>query len=142
MAENLMSKVSKLLGVELGEKFTVKGIDDRDDWITAYLTKDGLMLQNVYMYNGDAHKYLARLITGKLEHKKLPWKPKVGDKYYALSLMLSMKPRIERCDWIDSTEDYALLKLGIIYKTEEEAMAHMKADYEELTGRKLEQNDA
>ena len=63
---------------------------------------------------------------------------KQGDKYYAIILMGNIKPCIESHHWTDSTKDYALLKLGIIYKTEEEAMAHMKADYEELTGKRLE----
>lgn len=129
-----MSDIAKLLGVELGEKFTVKGIDDRDDWIQAYLTKDGMMLLDVYMYNGDSHKYLARLITGKLEFKKLPWEPKYNELYYWPSVF---NKEVNCSYWYRDTCDYSLKALGMVYHTKAEAQKNFAKDYEKLTGKKL-----
>lgn len=144
MNKNLMPEVLKMLGVEYGEKFKLEAHDpELYKNYSFFFDKDSelYIVNNLNGSTSNANIMLYSILCGHYTIVKLPWKPKIGDKYYALSLMLSIKPRIERCDWTDSTEDYALLKLGIIYKTEEEAMAHMKADYEELTGRKLK-NDA
>ena len=138
MAKNLIPQIAKMLGVEMGEKFNVKGVDDIDDWIQAYLTKDGLMLLDVYMHNGDAHKYLARLITGKLEHRKLPWEPKYGEKYWTIHFVGVDKPYTDTYTWTGHNSDFAFLRLGVVYRTKEEAEAHLAEDYERLTGRKLE----
>ena len=144
MAKNLIPEVLKMLGVTYGEKFNLQAHDpELYKNYSFFFDKDSelYIVNNLNGSTSNANIMLYSILCGHYTIVKLPWKPKIGDKYYALSLMLSMKPRIERCDWTDSTKDYALLKLGIIYKTEEEAMAHMKADYEELTGRKLK-NDA
>ena len=144
MNKNLMPEVLTMLGVTYGEEFKLEAHDPELYKNYSFFFNKDCELFIVNNLNGSTSNYNAMLYSimrGDYKIIKFPWKPKVGDKYYALSLMLSIKPRIERCDWTDSTEDYALLKLGIIYKTEEEAMAHMKADYEELTGRKLK-NDA
>ena len=135
MAKNLIPQIAKMLGVEMGEKFNVKDIDDIDDWIQAYLTKDGLMLLDVYMHNGDAHKYLARLITGKLEHRKLPWEPKHGESYYCPSIR---QRKVMQPMWAGDTRDYALKAIDMVYRTKEEAEANLSKDYERLTGRKFE----
>ena len=137
MAKNLIPQIAKMLGVEMGEKFNVKGIDDIDDWVQAYLTKDGLMLLDVYMHNGDAHKYLARLITGKLEHRKLPWEPKDDEKYWSISFVNKLSPYVESYIWNGDDTDFFKLKLGMVYRTQAEARAHLAEDYERLTGKPL-----
>ena len=137
MSKNYMSGVAKVLGVELEEEFLVKGIGDISGWIQAYLTEDGLMLQNVYMYNGDAHKYLARLITGKLEFEKLPWNPKNGEIYWTTFFLSDGKPFVYRLVWSGDSVDFSKKALGMVYRTEEEAKEHLAEDYEQLTGKPL-----
>ena len=144
MSENLMPEVLKMLGVTYGEEFKLEAHDpELYKNYSFYFDKD-CELYIVNNLNGSTSNYSAMLhsiMRGDYKIIKFPWKPKAGDKYYAIILMGNIKPCIESHHWTDSTKDYALLKLGIIYKTEEEAMAHMKADYEELTGKKLK-NDA
>ena len=144
MSKNLIPEVLKMLGVTYGEKFNLQAHDPELYKNYSFFFDKDSELYIVNNLNGsisNANIMLYSILCGHYTIVKLPWKPKAGDKYYAIILMGNIKPCIESHHWSDSTKDYALLKLGIIYKTEEEAMAHMKADYEELTGRKLK-NDA
>ena len=144
MSKNLMPEVLKMLGVTYGEKFNLQAHDpELYKNYSFFFDKDSelYIVNNLNGSTSNANIMLYSILCGHYTIVKLPWKPKAGDKYYAIILMGNIKPCIESHRWTDSTKDYALLKLGIIYKTEEEAMAHMKADYEELTGRKLK-NDA
>ena len=144
MSKNLMPEVLKMLGVTYGEDFKLQALDPELYKNYSFFFNKDCELFIVNNLNGSTSNYSAMLhsiMRGDYKIIKFPWKPKEGDKYYAIILMGNIKPCIESHHWTDSTKDYALLKLGIIYKTEEEAMAHMKADYEELTGRKLK-NDA
>ena len=141
MSENLIPKVLKMLGVTYGEKFNLQAHDpELYKNYSFFFDKDSelYIVNNLNGSTSNANIMLYSILCGHYKIIKFPWKPKAGDKYYAIILMGNIKPCIESHYWTDSTKDYALLKLGIIYKTEEEAMAHMKADYEELTGRKLE----
>ena len=144
MSENLIPEVLKMLGVTYGEKFNLQAHDpELYKNYSFFFDKDSelYIVNNLNGSTGNFSAMLYSILCGHYKIIKFPWKPKAGDKYYAIILMGNIKPCIESHYWTDSTKDYALLKLGIIYKTEEEAMAHMKADYEELTGKKLK-NDA
>ena len=141
MSENLIPEVLKMLGVTYGEKFNLQAHDpELYKNYSFFFDKDSelYIVNNLNGSTSNANIMLYSILCGHYKIIKLPWRPKEGDKYYAIILMGNIKPCIESHYWTDSTKDYALLKLGIIYKTEEEAMAHMKADYEELTGKKLE----
>ena len=141
MSKNLMPEVLKMLGVTYGEKFNLQAHDpELYKNYSFFFDKDSelYIVNNLNGSTSNANIMLYSILCGHYKIIKFPWKPKAGDKYYAIILMGNIKPCIESHYWTDSTKDYALLKLGIIYKTEEEAMAHMKADYEELTGKKLE----
>lgn len=72
-----------------------------------------------------------------LEIKKL-WKPKFGDRYYSMGITDTTIPYMTVYTWEDCIVDYARLKLGLIYRTEKEANAHMAEDYEKLTGKNLQ----
>ena len=41
--------------------------------------------------------------------------------------------------WLGDTRDYAMKALDMVYRTREEAEAHLAEDYERLTGKKLEE---
>ena len=141
MSKNLMPEVLKMLGVTYGEDFKLQAPDpELYKNYSFFFDKDSelYIVNNLNGSTSNANIMLYSILCGHYKIIKFPWKPKIGDKYYAIILMGNIKPCIESHYWTDSTKDYALLKLGIIYKTEEEAMAHMKADYEELTGKKLE----
>ena len=133
MGKNLMTEVAALLGVEIREEFIIQNADREE---TVVLAMDGLHVIQPNDVLGPEHgKLLSKVLQGLYEVVKLPWKPKEGDKYYSISL-----PTKSICVeiWHNETSDYALKALGMIYRTEEEAKAHMAEDYMKLTGKKLE----
>ena len=67
-----------------------------------------------------------------LKEKKVPWVPKRGDSYYAMSIV---NYKIANYDWNGSAADYECLEKGLLHKTQAEAEAHMAEDYKKLTGK-------
>lgn len=126
MAKNLIPEIAKMLGVELGEEFKVKGREYIfhfvDNGLIAYRT-DGSVLP----YENCLAHFLW-LINGEEEIIKLPWKPKKGDVYYTF-----IRDRIDRtCTlvsyrWDGCVIDIALLKVGWVYRTRAEAAAALPA---------------
>lgn len=129
MAKNLIPEIAKMLGVELGEEFKIKGYDG----LTYKLTDNGLELTTV---DGQKTKWfdngaLNSLLKGKMEIVKLPWKPKKGETYYTFEL-LDGKWIVHLLWWAGSPNGYALLEKGWVYRTQEEAEAALPAVAKEL----------
>ena len=140
MTKNLMPRIAEMVGVELGEEFNIKVLDGSEDWIQAYLDKSGLVVVGEYARNANADKYLAKLIAGKVEYKKQPWEPKFGEPYWTISFSTNFTVRVIKTSWEKDCVDFALLRLGMVYRTMQEATDHMAEDYERLTGSKLHEN--
>ena len=123
MAKNLIPEIAKLLGVEVGEEFKVKG----DDETTYSFTDDGLKL----IYNGgigiaeiSSDAAFVDLVNGKDEIVKLPWKPKKGEDYWGfLYSQLNDAWLIALYTWSNSPEDFAFHKAGWVFHTKKEAKA-------------------
>nr|DAR02829.1 MAG TPA: hypothetical protein [Caudoviricetes sp.] len=129
MAKNLIPEIAKMLGVELGEEFKIKGYDG----LTYKLTDNGLELTTV---DGQKTKWfdngaLNSLLKGKMEIVKLPWKPKKGETYYTFEL-LGGKWIVHLLWWTGSPNGYALLEKGWVYRTQKEAEAALPAVAAEL----------
>lgn len=99
----------------------------------------------VYKTKKEAQAHFAedyeRLTGKKLEEQaivKIPWEPKRGESYYAMSVVDPAHPKIACYDWNGSAADYECLKEGLVHKTQAEAEAHMAEDYERLTGKTLD----
>ena len=106
---NHMEEVARMLGVELGERFMVG--DEK-----CYIAKEGLMDDG----GGHCPRTLTYLLTGENTIKKIPWKPKNGDRYFAV--MTDRETDIYR--WGDDCIDFSFYFAGNCFKTEEEALAH------------------
>lgn len=79
---NHMNEVAKMLGVELGEEFEIEG-----DIFNPYrVTSQGLS----NMAGSINNCTLLRLLTGSDAIVKKPWKPKNGERYYAVDCNESM----------------------------------------------------
>lgn len=120
MAKNLIPEIAKMLGVEIGEEFKIKG---REGAIYKFIV-DGLLVsdddaEKVYT---TAHMPLVGLVRGDIEIVKLPWKPKKGDVYFTFEL-LGGKWVVRSFWWGGFPNEYALLDKGWIYRTCEEAEA-------------------
>ena len=132
MGKNLMPDVAALLGVEIGEEFIIENADCKE---TVVVALDGFhVIQPNNVLGPDHGKLLSKVLQGLYEVKKLPWEPKFNERYYMLSASSQCV-----CDsiWRGDTLDYAMKLLGMVYKTREEAEAHMAEDYERLTGKPL-----
>lgn len=129
MSKNLIPEIAKMLSIELGEEFKIKGFDG----LTYKLTDNGLELTTV---DGQKTKWfdhgaLNSLLKGKMEIIKLPWKPKKGDTYYTFEL-LDDKWGVRSSWWGGSPDEYALRDKGWLYRTCEEAEYALPAVAKEL----------
>lgn len=141
MSKNLMPEVLKMLGVTYGEKFNLQAHDpELYKNYSFFFDKDSelYIVNNLNGSTGNFSAMLHSIMRGYYKIIKIPWMPKEGDKYYSISL-----PTKSICVeiWHNETSDYALKALDMVYRSAEEAEAHMAEDYERLTGRKLK-NDA
>ena len=109
---NHMSEVTKMLGVELGEDFEIKGYNG-----TYYLVYGGL-----YRVEGrcKCEKILHDLLVGDCVIKHKPWKPIINDTYY----FVRSDGDVSSAQWINNVWDSSIYKLGNCYRTREEADAN------------------
>ena len=132
MAKNCMAAVAKLLGVELGEEFIIENKDRKE---TVVLAMDGFhVIQPNDVLGPDHGKLLSKVLQGLYELKKKPWEPKKDERYYIPSVSSQC---VQKYFWHEYTLDFAMKALGMIYRTKEEAEAHLAEDYERLTGKPL-----
>lgn len=136
MAKNLIPEITKLLGVEVGEEFKVKG----DDELTYIFTDDdGLKITfagDIEISQISINSAFVALVMGKDEIVKLPWKPKKGDAYYTFEVFRG-KWVVRSLWWTGAPCNYALLDKGWVFRTKEEAedaltkvAAEMSVEYE------------
>lgn len=135
MSKNLIPEICKMLGVELGEEFKIKG-DNKSTYKFAY---DELLVSGIDdkgNFNLTANMTLVSLLQGKREIIKLPWKPKEGEFYYSFGIFAQTWGVSKIC-WLQHPFDFALLAKGWVYRTKEEAKAalpkvaaEMGVDYE------------
>lgn len=144
MAKNLMPEVAKLLGVEMGETFYIN--DHLGRRVCAYSDNNLFKIGDLallHLNNTDGcfegsdrdQIILVKLLAGLLTIEKLPWEPKEDEQFYRPNIICKA---VSNELWSGSTLNYSLKLLGMVYRTREEAEAHLAEDYERLTGRKLE----
>lgn len=121
MAKNLIPEIAKMLGVEIGEEFKIKGVDK----FTYKFDSDKLMVtcyDNMETTAIVVSGTFAELLSGESEIVKLPWKPKKGETYYTFEL-LGGKWMVHLLWWAGTPNGYALLDKGWVFLTREEAAA-------------------
>lgn len=122
MSKNLIPEIAKMLGVEMGEEFKIKGFDE----LIYKFADDGLRFTNdVNPNNFDttANVALTALLNGKNEIVKLPWKPKRKDKYWTFYRNDHNKLDANWNIWTEEIAELARLKAGWVFRTKEEAEA-------------------
>lgn len=127
MSKNLIPEIAKMLGVELGEEFKVKGYEE----MTFSLIYSGLII--VYddypeMEWTSVNTIFDELLVGRLEIIKLPWKPKKDEVFYTFGIHATEdKWVVVSCKWWDNVKNLALYKIGWIYRSQAEAEAALPA---------------
>ena len=122
---NYMEKVAEMLGVELGEKFTMIDTATREECNYEYYI-DNLCLCAII--GGDSYEDrlgLQRVLNGRYKVIKLPWKPKDNETVFYLDGRDNVN-----CMQFSKSSHYDLMiyKLGKLYRTREEAEAHAEED--------------
>lgn len=134
---NLIPKICELLGVEIGEEFGIQEVENCDTEMFRYKYR---FLQTELQFKSGNYwiptTIPTSLLTGQAEIKKLPFKPKKGEKYFVVSVV---DKTVSPCIWDGITTDYCFKACGNCFRTEKEAEAHKYEIYEKLTGRKWEE---
>lgn len=132
MAKNLIPEIAKMLGVEIGEEFKVKG----DDETTYIFTDDGLKLTydgGIGIVEISSDVAFADLVNGKDEIVKLSWKPKEDTEVYTFSFTAHeynsrFCPHkgvwyVTKWNWAGYPWQIAALDKGWVFRTRQEAEA-------------------
>lgn len=113
---NYMPKVLEMLGVEVEEKFIVKG-----GHCNPYHFDDEYRL--VDSGDDDECSYFLRMIlNGEMEIGKIPWKPKEKETYRYIDSF----GKIARRYWIYDSGDYYHFNTGNCFRTSEEITDEIK----------------
>lgn len=133
MSKNLIPQIAEMLGVALGEEFKVKG----DDYELTYIfTDDGLKITyagGIEISQVSTNSAFVALVMGEDEIVKLPWKPKLNERYWTfMSSLEGGKLYVLNYMWDNSVIDVALHKVGWVFRTCEEAQAALPAVAKEL----------
>lgn len=124
MAKNLIPEICKMLGVELGEKFKIKGYDDSNTR-TYKFTAQGLRVKLVEHPEATEFNALAAfnsLLVGDAEIVKLPWKPTMYEEYWTFG-KIGKKWIAGTLSWRELPYEILLFDKGWVYRTREEAKA-------------------
>lgn len=125
MSKNLIPKIAKMLGVELGEEFKF-GNNNVKFWFDL----DGLHSEEFET----ADLTLYRIVRGEAEIVKMPWKPKEGQTVYSFYARgISSVLEVISFVWVGSVVSHqALVKAGWVFKTKKEATAALPTIAKEM----------
>lgn len=113
-----MKQIAEMLNVDWGKQFKLKDSDGKLSKNTFYFTEYDLReVMDDEILTKNAAKALEGLLNGTLEVFKLPYKPKIGDKFY----YIVPNGIIYSSVFTDCCFDLILWHLGLCYPSEKEA---------------------
>ena len=119
---NHKKEVAKMLGVELGEEFEIKGAESDNPF---KLCNTGLFNREEFRSPG----MLNELLNGNYEIVKKPWVPKDGENVWAVHADGSVG---DTCFMSCCYGDLSRFALGCLCRTREEAEAHADEIQEQM----------
>lgn len=132
MSKNLIPEIAKMLGVEIGEEFKV----DRYEYngLTFKFAENMLMSRSDLKGAewGITYVILSELLGGDAEIVKLPWKPKMDERYWTFGLGVDGKWIVIARRWEGYPCEFLLVDKGWAYRREEEAKAALPSVAKEL----------
>lgn len=137
MSKNLIPEIAKMLGVELGEEFKIKG---EDELMTYRFNSDGLQVtygDGIELSYISTNSAFVALVNGTDEIVKPQWKPTLDEGYWTFTVrdFLESSSRtwtIRPGIWKNHPIDIALFNKGWVYRTRAEAEAALPAAAEEF----------
>ena len=127
---NYYKQIAEMLGVELGEEFSLKGNYTGEINRPRYkITQEEGLMYSIGSEEWKRSIILLSIINGAYSIVKLPWKPKNGDAYWnwATDVELAQFKR-----WNGVSTDFACWKLGNCFETSEEAQSKGKEIMEQI----------
>lgn len=141
MDKNLIPKIAKMLGVEIGEEFLLR------DVATGFICSKEIFIfmvedrckefngevrfkkksDNGHQYSSSAYstEIFQQLCEGRYEIVKIPpWKPKIGDYYWTFdksNASTCIRWTVGCFFWENSPFDICAFKNGWVFRTEDEA---------------------
>lgn len=119
MSKNLIPEICKMLGVEIGEKFKIKGEDE----LTYRFDSDGLTLTHdsgIELAKISANVAFVDLVNGTDEIIKLHYRPDYRQMYWTFGLKDGIWVVVPR-EWEDYPAEILLADKGWAYRSKEEA---------------------
>ena len=113
-----MTKVAKMLGVEIGEVFK---IDSKPHCLFRFTHKCLQVSVTPDFWSMGSDDYLRGFLNGSISIHKLFWKPKKRETYYCPNIF--GKDLYNVNIWDDSIVDKEFYIRGLVFKTKEEAIA-------------------
>lgn len=127
---NYYKKIAEMLGVELGEEFSLKGNYTGEINRPRYkITQEEGLMYSIGSNEWNRSTILLTIINGSYSVVKLPWKPKKGEAYWHYS---EVWREVISFEWEDCLYDFLLWKAGNCFKTKEEGDAKAKEIIEKL----------
>lgn len=127
---NYYKKIAEMLGVELGEEFSLKDTKTKNIFRPRYkITQEEGLMYSVNRNEFDRSVSLMSIINGSFSVVKLPWKPEEGEQYWYYSE--AFKHAVS-CKWRNSLCDLLYWKSGNFFKTKKEANEKGYAFWKEL----------
>lgn len=135
--QTLIQKMSETLNVGLYKYFRVESDDIDYKYSVFMFTDNSLKKAPSYgkRFTQAPVEDIVAIFTGKYKIVEIPFNPECGERYYYCNVK---QGAVEPDTWLNYSYDFAFLKLGIIYRTEEEAKLNFKKDYKLLTGKDFE----
>ena len=134
---NYYKQIAEMLGVELGEEFSLKGNYTGEINRPRYkITQEEGLMFSIGSKEWKRSTILLSIIDGAYSIVKLPWKPKEGEQYFYCSIL--GKSIVVSTNWACFNSDLCRWKCGNCFRTKEEArtkgkeiMEQIKKEYEE-----------
>ena len=122
---NKMKELAGIFGLELGEEFNISYSGKYSEYNPYVFTEEGLIDKD-----GDGTPISTRLLRGVYTIEKLPFRPKEGQLYYTFGFTLN----VISIHWAGCKYDMERKLLGIVFRTEQEAIEYLPIYKKRLRG--------
>lgn len=128
---NKLKEAIEVLGVSVGEEFTLKGFDKL---IYKFSETYGLIYFDKTTKSWEKSEAFNDIVIGEYEIQKLPFKPKKMEKYHYISGNAGELYVVQTSFSKHSARDYTNVKVGNCFRTFDEAKANIEKYTEILQG--------
>lgn len=128
---NYYKEIAEMLGVELGEEFSLKDNKTKNIVRPRYkITQEEGLMYSVNRNEFERSVSLMSIINGSYSVVKLPWKPKEREQYWYCSIIA--QPVVVATIWGGFSNDLCKWKCGNCFKTKKEAEIKGKQIMEQI----------